>query len=92
MDTNIELRIERLILEDMPAYKRHEIASAIERALAQLLAEGGLSRAGTSTTLTLDSSLIEISPGAQSEAIAAQVAQSLYNQLVPHQSSGVFIG
>lgn len=92
MDANIELRIERLILEGVPAYQRHEIAVALERALSQLLAEKGLPGDWDSTTLRLDPSLVEISPGVKPEAIAAQVAQSLYRQVATSQSSVVLTG
>ena len=86
MDANIELRIDRLILDGVPAYLRHEIVAAVERTLTQLLAERGLPGAETSTTLTLEPSLIEVSSGARPEAIATQVAQSLYSQVTTGQN------
>ena len=86
MDANIELRIEHLILHDVPAHQRHQIAAAIERALTQLLADQGLPGDRSNHALTLDSSLIEISAGTQPDAIAAQVAQSIYSQMAPGQS------
>jgi hypothetical protein len=80
---SVELHIERLVLHDVPVVDRGRIGAAVEHALRRLFAEGGtpgqLAQGGARARLSGGS--FDIAPGADTEAIGAQVAQALYEGL-----------
>jgi hypothetical protein len=80
---NVELRVEELILQGFAPASREQIAAAVERELARLLAERGVPRPldqggdiaqvdGGSFTMTRDG---------RPEAIGAELAQAIYRGL-----------
>ncbi len=77
---NIELEIEKLILEGFPIGNRHRIGAAIEQELTRLLTEQGippsLSQGGEIPSL--DGGVFEVSANAKPETIGRQIAQSIY--------------
>ncbi len=79
----IELHIESLVLEGLPVRDRDRIGAAVETALARLLEIRGLPPAlalgGNTAEITTGD--IDIPPGATPEAIGAQIAQVLYEEL-----------
>ncbi len=82
---NVEVHIDQLVLYDMDATRRQRVAAAIEQALTQMLAEQGSSHDWSAETLTIDASMIQVSPNAKADAVGAQVAQSVYQQIVGDQ-------
>lgn len=84
MGQTIELHIERLVLHDLPAGDHRALGAAVERELARLLAEGGLTGplAQGGAWATLSGGGFELAPGAGAEAIGAQVAWAVYGGIV----------
>lgn len=78
---NIDLRIEELILHDLPYDQRHRVAAAIEQALTRLLAERGLPAGSTEHMPPLRAAPVSVNPRLSAESIGQQVAQSVYAQL-----------
>lgn len=81
--TKIDLRIEELILRDMPYAQRHSIAAAAEQELARLLTEQGLppSLAQGGHIPQVDIGTIQLTADSRADAIGAQIAQSVYDNL-----------
>ena len=79
----VELHIEELVLEGLPAKDRERIGMAVETALARLLEERGLPPALALGENTADISAgdVDIQPGATPEAIGEQIALVLYEGL-----------
>ena len=79
---NVDLRIEQLVLHDIPAHQRHQIAAEVERELARLLGEDAavLGQAG-GKPVELPAHAVQVAAGARPDAIAAQVARSIYAAL-----------
>jgi hypothetical protein len=86
---NIDLHINQLSLHDVDAAQRPRVAAAIEQALTLLLAGQGGSRDWSAETFTIVTSTIQVSAGAKAEAIGAQVAQSIYQQITRSESSAI---
>lgn len=78
---NIELRIEELILHDLPYDQRHQVAAAIEQELARLFAERGAPSGLAEGTPPIDAGTVRVNPNLTAESIGAQVAGSIYGQL-----------
>jgi hypothetical protein len=76
----IELHIEELVLQGFGHTDQEIIARALERALTQLLAEGGLASWMTahSEMSVVDAGSIELLPGTPAEIIGARVARTVY--------------
>lgn len=75
----LDLTIDRLVLDGLPQGGREAVVAAVERALARLIAQGGvLGQEGRSRGATQTSA----------EAIGEQVAQAVYAALVARQSTG----
>lgn len=79
----IELHIEELVLEGLPARDRERIGAAVESALARLLETEGLPPrlALGESTAEISAGDIEFQPGATPESIGAQIARVLYEEL-----------
>jgi hypothetical protein len=79
----IEVHIERLVLHGFAPGDRRRIGAAVERELERLLAEGdapaGLGRSGA--LARLDGQSFRVAPGADAEAVGAQVAQAIHRGL-----------
>jgi len=78
----IELHIERLVLDRLPIEHsdRLIVAAAVERELAQLLADGGLT-GGLLTggaTARLSAGEIQLGGGSDAGQIGQQIAQAVY--------------
>jgi len=83
--SNLELRIDQLILPDLPPRQRERVTAAIERELTKLWHQRGKPAGTTGESLALAATQVEVAAGATPEVIGAQVAQSIYGQL---QGSG----
>ncbi len=83
---NVELHIDDLVLYDVDVTQRQAVAAAIEQALTQMFAEQGVPGDLNAETLSVDASTIRVSAGAKADAIGAQVAQSIYEQIAGSQS------
>jgi hypothetical protein len=72
----VELHIDELILEGVPAFQREQVAAAIEQALTALVIEHGVppgwQQGGSLAALTQ-----EIKPGSRTDVIGRQVAQAI---------------
>lgn len=80
---DIELHIERLILHDFDPADRLGIQTAVYRELTRLFSERGVPAGlekGISAS-SLNGGEFDVSEGAKSEAIGAQVAQNIYGGL-----------
>ena len=76
----VELHIDELILEGVPAFQREQVAAAIEQALTALVVEHGLPPAlekGANLAVLTQ----QIRPGSQPEAIGQQVAQAIVGKM-----------
>ena len=78
---NIELKIEELILHDLPYDQRHRVAAAIEQALTRLLAERGVPSSFTAALPPINVGTIRVNPNLSPESMGMQVAGSIYGQL-----------
>lgn len=78
---NVELRIEELILHDLPYDQRHRVAAAIEQELKRLLAEHGAPPGFDDGTPPVDAGTVHVSPNLTAESMGIQVAGSIYGQL-----------
>ncbi len=78
----IDLRINELLLRDLPHRQRAHIAAAAEQELMRLLNEHGLppslARGGHISHIAIDAG--EIATDAKPDAIGNQIAQQLYGQ------------
>jgi len=79
----IDLYIEELILRDVPYALRHRIVAAVEHELARLLSEQDLplSMAQGAHIPQIDIGTIQLALNAKPDAIGAQIAQSVYQNL-----------
>ena len=84
---NIELRIDRLVLEGLPlsAAQGALVQRAVEQELARLLAEGGLAESWQKggALPVMQGSAITLAPGGSPVQMGAQIAQSVYSGLNP---------
>ena len=80
---NIDLHIDELIVHGFPTTDRAQIAAAVERELARLLAERGVPSgwAQGADVAQLDSGSFQVVQGAPADAVGAQVAQAIYGGL-----------
>ncbi|CAN5908811.1 hypothetical protein BH23GEM7_BH23GEM7_23980 [soil metagenome] len=79
----IELEIGELVLHGFAPGDRHRIGAAVERELARLFAEQGVSPslARNGEVARLDASAFQVALGAGVESIGTQVAQSVHRGL-----------
>ncbi len=79
---NIELHIERLILDGLPIEQRHskEVKAAVEAGLTRLLTENGLSTEGIvgGAVPLLRAEAIQLTNEVGATQLGAQIAQSVY--------------
>ncbi len=80
MKPNIDLHIDRLVLEGLGALNRAAVSAAVQAELARLFAEegagAGLHRSGR--TPRLDGGSFQVASGAGAEAVGRQVANAIY--------------
>lgn len=82
---NIQLRIERLIIDGLPLAQTHRqrLQATVESELARLLTEGGVASAlvagGTVPQLAADN--IQLADGADPVQLGRQIARSVYGGL-----------
>lgn len=81
--TEIELRIEELVLRGFAPGDRHRIGEAMERELARLFAERGTppSLVQGREVARLDGGAFKVEPGSGAEATGVQVARAVYGGL-----------
>lgn len=81
----IDLHIEELVLDGFPPGDRHRIGAALEKELARLLAERGLSAGWENggEAGRLNGGKFEARPGARPERVGAQIAQSVFRGMKP---------
>lgn len=79
----VELHIEKLVLEGLPHTDRHRIARAVEQELARLIAEGvfpqSIARSGEVSNIEGQSFKAE--QGSSVEKIGSKVARGIYGGL-----------
>lgn len=80
----LDLRIEELILHDLPSHQRHAVAASIERELTRLFAENGVPPAWNGNA-DIQVGEISITATGRPEIIGTQVAQSIYSGLTSSQ-------
>lgn len=80
---NIELHIDRLVLEGLPLENRHgpQLREAIERELSQLLSTHGLAPnlQREQSIRRLQTPAIQLSHSPQPQSLGQQIAQSIYS-------------
>ncbi|HEX8237089.1 MAG TPA: hypothetical protein VF600_14115 [Abditibacteriaceae bacterium] len=83
MKPNIELHIEELVLHGFSPSDRIAIGMAVEHELARLFAERGVSSslAQGGEMARLNAGAFQVAPGARSDTIGTQVAQSVHRGL-----------
>ena len=77
---SIELHIEELVLQGMPAGDRQRIGAVVQRELTRMLAERGMPPAVASGAEieSLSGQSFELARGASPDAIGVQVARAVY--------------
>ncbi|MDC8757012.1 hypothetical protein [Janthinobacterium fluminis] len=84
---NIELRMERLILDgiDVPAGQRHLLQAAVEAELSRLLTERGVAPGLTQGALVaeLAAEPIALAGGGDPLRLGQQIAQSVFGSIAP---------
>ncbi len=80
---NIEVHIEELVLHGFAPKDRYAIGEAVQRELTRLFAEQGIhpSLSQGYDRGHLDGGTFHVQPGAKSDTIGTQVAQSVYGGL-----------
>jgi hypothetical protein len=80
---NVELHIEELVLRGFAPGDRYRIGEAMERELARLFDEQGVSPslAQGGEFAHLDGGVFKVASGSKPEAIGAQVAQAVFRGL-----------
>ncbi len=77
------MNIEELVLHGFSPGDRYQIGEAVERELARMLADRGVSesleRGGE--VASVDGGAIEVATGSRAEAVGAQVAKAVYGGL-----------
>ena len=90
---NLNLHIERLVLEGLPAggAQGAMVQTAIETELARLLANGDLGSWTSGAMASLPAQRIQLDPDSKPELLGRQVAQAVRNQLagVPSMNRAV---
>ena len=83
----VELHIEELVLHGFPTTHRYDIGDVVERELHRLLSEHRLPvSAGRSVNVEfLDGGVLRVAKNARAQAIGAQLAQQLHQQLATVQ-------
>ena len=84
---NLHLTIEHLVLPDMPPSQRMRVVEIVERELGRLWVERGMPSTTTGESLALEATQVEISAGADAQAMGRQVAHAIYGQLSGQQRS-----
>ena len=89
---NIELHIERLIVEGLPVSyaQRPLLQAAVEAELMRLLAEGGLAEglAGGIMVPSLQGGVLQLGGASDPAALGVQIAQSVYGSIGTHSAPG----
>ena len=82
---NVDLHIERLVLDGFAGLDRAALGAAVEAELTRLVAAHGVSPglAGGGHTPHVDGGRISSGPGASAAALGVQVAQAVYRGLRP---------
>ena len=77
------LRVEELLLRDVPYALRHRIAAAFEHELARLLSEQDLPQSISQGGYIphIDIGTLHMAPDTKPDAIGAQIAQRVYGKL-----------
>lgn len=88
-EANIELRIEELILHDLPYDQRHRVAAAIEQELTRLLGEHGAPPAFANNSSPLEVNAVVVNPNLTAETMALQVANAIFGQIQSRQGKQV---
>ena len=80
---NLELHIEELVLHGISPGDRQQLSEAFQRELVQLISGQGVppSIASGDYIKCINAGTFKILPGAKSETIGVQVAQSVYGGL-----------
>jgi hypothetical protein len=87
--SQIELRIEELVLHGFAPGERYAIGEALERELARLLGEQGVPPSWNrdADIPRLNGGVLRVHSGARPMAVGAQVAQAIYGSLTPATAS-----
>ncbi len=84
MTPNIEIEIGELILHGFAPGDRVSIGEAVQQELTRLLAEQGLASMNQNIEIArVNGGAFDVRPGAKSETIGTQIAQSVFQGLNP---------
>ncbi len=84
MTPNIEIEIGELVLHGFAPGDRVSIGEAVQRELTRLLAERGLASMNQSVEIVrVNGGTFDVRPGSKSQAVGAQIAQSIFQGLSP---------
>ena len=79
----VEVRIDSLLLRNLPHEQRHQVAAAVERALQLLVSERGLPpslvQGGYIPHLRIER--LQVAEGTGADAVGEQIAQAIYSNL-----------
>jgi hypothetical protein len=84
MTPDVEIYIEELVLRGFAPGDRASIGEAVQRELTRLIGEQGLASMNRDIEIArVNGGAFDVKPGARSETIGAQIAQSVYQGLNP---------
>jgi hypothetical protein len=87
---NIELKIDELILDGVPAAQRYQIADAVQRELAAQFEREGLPKSfRTSVSPVRDvvgGGTMSLAPGARADTIGGQLAGAIYQGITSDET------
>lgn len=82
---NVNLHVEKLILEGLPVTRAHGpgLQAAVQAELARLLGEQGLGRAQAATEAFRPAGAIRLPPGASPGQLGRQIARAVHRSIAP---------
>jgi hypothetical protein len=84
MTPQIEIQIEELVLHGFAPSDRASIGEAVQRELTRLVAEQGLASLNHDVEIArVNGGAFDVKPGARSETMGVQIAQSVFQGLNP---------
>ena len=85
-NNNIELHIDKLVLQGFSPSDRHRIGRTVELELTRLFTEQGISMTKGGELSRMDGGQFNVAPYSKAEVIGSQVAQSVYKNMNISQS------
>jgi hypothetical protein len=79
---SIELRIDRLVLEAVPAGDRYRIADAVQRELTRLVVERNVPAASPAHQIRVDAGTIHIASGMRASVVGERIAHAIHGGII----------